>query len=108
MDNLKTMNLRRIPSIYFLLSGSKKNSKEKEDNNSVTVSENADYDGLEYENPSNFNVNQEQTETTPFQNPYYQSSGDININDKSIEDVTSAATDVENVKIQENPYYGEA
>ena len=98
-----------IPSFinfYYSAKKSMKMNSEINDDYATRLSDHGDYDGLDYENSSNLRLNQESTETTVLQNPYYEGGGVI-ANNKVDSDFPIDVKNSENVKVVENPYYGE-
>ena len=80
---------------------------EKIKGQAASLSDDGDYDGLDYENSSGIQANQERTEATVFQNPYYDSSGDLNTNTDIDLNLVNDTKDAQKIKVVENPYYGD-
>ena len=79
--------------------------KQNSEENDPDVSTEGDYDGLEYDNSSNFHPKQERTDYTICQNPYYEGIIDTNTSVDIVQDLTGNIKEIENVKTTQNPYY---
>ena len=75
------------------------------DDDDASLSDGAGYDELEYEDSSRLRLNQEQTETTVCQNPYYERTGEVQSYSDMDYDSPRDTNNTENVKVVQNQYY---
>ena len=78
---------------------------ETSNDNDSNLSDGAGYDELEYEDSSKLRLNQEQTETTVCQNPYYERTEEVQNYSDMDNDSPRDKNETENVKVVQNEYY---
>ena len=78
---------------------------ETRNENDASLSDGGGYDELEYEDSSKLRLNQEQTETTVCQNPYYERTGEVQNYSDMDYDSPRDTNETENVKVVQNEYY---
>ena len=80
----------------------------KNDREITRASTDGDYDGLNYETPSNLQLSHGEIDNTVIQNPYYEATLDLSTDGDVEERSPSDIKDRENIKVVENLYYGDA
>ena len=90
---------------HWIIKESKRIKSDTRNDDDASLSDVGRYDELEYEDSSRLRLNQEGTETTVCQNPYYERTGEVQSDRDMDYDSPRDTNETENVKVVQNQYY---